>query len=226
MAYFKYAAAMLAALALCSCANIRSAPTTQSALMPFQNQPLTVITYRKTDFVAMTQTQAISTDLFGAVGAAAAGSIATDNGNTLVGDDAIPDPAESISANLAPLILGALKPSSVRPLSDVDATHTDEAALAKLAGNKGVIFEVQTINWGFMHMPFSARYKIAVTLRARLINASTGKRIAQAPCVYASEDDGAPTYDEMVADQGARLKAMLSAGTDVCSGSIQKLLVN
>jgi hypothetical protein len=65
-----------------------------------------------------------------------------------------------------------------------------------------------------------------MAMRARLIDANTGKRIAQAPCAYQSDEEGAPTYDEMVADQGARLKTLPSIGTDVCFGIIQKSLVN
>ena len=63
-------------------------------------------------------------------------------------------------------------------------------------------------------------------MRARLIDANTGKRIAQAPCPYASDEDGAPTYDEMLDNQGTRLKQMLSAGADFCYQTIQKSLIN
>ena len=226
MTNFKRAICVLAALPLCGCVSMKAAPVSQSALSPYQGQTLTVVTYRKSDFVAMTQTLALSAGLFGAVGGLVGGSIATDNGNKLVADDAIPDPALEISAKVRPQIEGLLKPSSENTLTEVDTKLVDEAALSKAAGNRGVVFEVQTINWGFIYMPFSIRYKATMNLRARLIDANTGKRIAQAPCTYASEEDGAPTYDEMVADQGARLKALLSAGTAACLETVQKSLVN
>lgn len=226
MAYFRHGISALVIFTLCGCVSMKSAPVSQNALIPYQGQKLTIVTYQKSDFVALTQTIALTSGLFGAIGGAIGGSVATDNGNQLVRDDAIPDPALNISAKVRPQVEGLLKPSAENVLSDVNTKLTDEAALSKAAGNSGVVFEVQTVNWGFIYFPFSTHYRATFAMRARLIDANTGKRIAQAPCAYQSDEDGAPTYDEMLADQGARLKAMLSAGTDVCLATIQKSLVN
>jgi hypothetical protein len=223
---FKRIICGLAALALSGCISMKAAPVSESALAPYQGQKLTIVTYQKPDFFAMTQTLALSTGLFGALGGIAAASIATDNGNKLVNDDAIPDPTLAVSARLAPQLRELLKPSSEMTFPGLDQKFTDEAALAKVAGNQGIIFEVQTVNWGFIYFPFSTHYRATFAMRARLIDANTGKRIAQAPCAFASDEEGAPTYDEMVADQGGRLKALLSTGTDTCFSTIQKSLVN
>ena len=223
--YRRNVASLLAALGLCGCVSMRAAPVSESALSPYRGQPLTVVTYRKSDFFAMTQGLAV-TGMFGALGGAIGASIATDNGNKLVNDDSIPDPALDISAKVQPQIRQLLNPSAEKTLSELDTKLTDEASLSKAVGNSGVILDVQTVNWGFIYFPFSSHYRVTLAMRARLIDANTGKRIAQAPCAYASDENGAPTYDEMIDNQGVRLKAMLGAGTENCLAKIQKSLVN
>jgi len=61
-------------------------------------------------------------------------------------------------------------------------------------------------------------------MRARLIDASTGVRIAQAPCAYESNDNDPPTYDEMLENHAARLKSMFLTATNSCSEVLQKAL--
>jgi hypothetical protein len=61
-----------------------------------------------------------------------------------------------------------------------------------------------------------------MAMRARLIDAGSGKRIAQAPCEYQTEDKDLPTYDETLADHGAKLEAMLQVATDNCFDTIHK----
>jgi hypothetical protein len=224
MTYLKWAYALVAVSALGGCATYKPESVSQSALQPYQGERLTVVTYKKADFVAMTQTIAITSGLFGAIGGLAGASVAIDNGNKIVSDDNISDPALEISAKLAPQVRDLLKPSSENPLSSVDTKATDEKAISKLVGNDGVIFDVETLGWQFIYFPFSSHYRVVLSMRARLIDAHNGKRIAQAPCTYASDEKDAPTYDEMLADSGTRLKAMIAAGTDQCLGMMQKPL--
>jgi hypothetical protein len=127
---------------------MKAAPVSESALAPYQGQKLAIVTYQKSDFVAMTQTIALTSGLFGAIGGAIGGSVAIDNGNKLVADDAVPDPAVSISARLLPQVRATLKSSAEETLPGVSTKLIDEATLSKLAGNSGVTFEVQTVNWG------------------------------------------------------------------------------
>jgi hypothetical protein len=216
---------VLAALALGGCVSMKSAPISGEALKPYQGQSLTIITYKKSDFVAMTQTIALSSGLFGAIGGLVGGSIAVENGNKLVSDDNIPDPALDISTRLSPDVRDALKPSNEKTLSGTDTKMVDEAALSKLAGNSGLVFDVQTVNWSFIYLPFSTHYRVAMAMRARLIDAGAGKRIAQAPCAYVSDDPNPPTYDEMLDDHGTKLRAMLQTATESCFDTIHKALL-
>jgi hypothetical protein len=221
----KWIGAGLAVLMLDGCATYKPETISQSALLPYQGRQLTIVTYQKPDFMAMTQTIALTSGMFGAIGGLAGASIAIDNGNKIISDDNISDPSLEIRDKLLPQLRDLLKPSSENALSG-DIKATDEAALSKLAGNSGVVFDVQTLGWNFFYIPFSAHYRVVLSLRARLIDAGTGKRIAQAPCTYPSEEKGAPTYDEMLAGNGARLKAMIGTGTDTCLGLMQKALIN
>jgi hypothetical protein len=222
----KIVAICIGAAALSGCVSMKNAPVSIAALKPYQGQNLTIVTYKKSDFVAMTQSLALTSGLFGAVGGLVGGSIAADNGNKLVVDDAIPDPALDISTRLAPEVQAALQPSGVKSLADVDPKMVDEAALSKFVGSSGIVFDVQTVNWQFIYYPFSAHYRVTMAMRARLIDAKTGKRLAQAPCAYFPDEKDPPTYDEMLADHGVKLKAMLQAATETCFDTMHKALLS
>ncbi|HWM62239.1 MAG TPA: hypothetical protein VNN98_08795, partial [Rhizomicrobium sp.] len=101
----------------------------------------------------------------------------------------------------------------------------DEASLSKDAANKGVVLDIETINWMFVYFPFDwSHYRVTVVARARLIDANTGKRIAQAPCQYQSEEKTPPTYDQMLDNKAALLKSMLEAAADSCADKMAKSL--
>ena len=108
-----------------------------------------------------------------------------------------------------------------RPPAKLD----DEASLSRDAGHKGVVLDVETINWMFIYFPLDwSHYRIMYVARARLIDANTGKRIAQAPCTYKSDDKTPPTYDQMLADKAALLKTMLAAAANSCAEIWRKAL--
>jgi hypothetical protein len=208
----------LGAFALSGCMSVKPVQAPADAVNALQGQPLTVVTYVRPDFAAMTYGKAMIGGLLGA-------GLMISDGNTVVRENDIPDPALAIETKLTPLIADRLKASGTTRIADRDAKRDDEASLSKDAGSKGVVLDIETINWMFVYFPFDwSHYRVMVVARARLIDANIGKRIAQAPCQYKSEDKTSPTYDQMLDSKAALLKTMLAAAGSFCADTMAKSL--
>ena len=209
---------LVSALALGGCMSVKPVQAPADAIDALKGQPFTSVTYVKPDFSAMTYGRA-------AIGGLIGGAVMVSEGNALVKDNDIPDPALRIEPKLTALITDRLKSSGATRIADRVAKMDDEESLSRDAGRKGVILDVETIGWMFLYFPFDwSHYKVMYTARARLIDASTGKRIAQAPCQYQSEDKTPPTYDQLLDNKAALLKTMLATAADTCAGKMASSL--
>lgn len=213
------------ALALSGCAGMHPVQVDQNSATAFQGATLTTVTYKKPPFTAMTYGRAML-GAFGAVGGAAGGLANLSAGEQIVQENQIADPAAGIAADVTPRIGARLKVSSSVTLADQDAK--DNNHLSAALGNKGVILDVQTMNWMFLYFPLDwSHYHVMYAARARLIDASSGKTIGLVPCNYDSGDDKTlpPDYDTLLADHAAILKAKLAAAASACTAKIETTML-
>lgn len=214
-----YAAAMAAAFAafcLAGCASSKPITASSETLSAYQGQPLTVVTYNpKKGFYQMTAGSA----MFGAIGAVAALA----ESEKLIAKYDLVSPAVRTAETLTPSLSDRLHPSAVTPLAD-PSDGKDAKQLAALADNKGLVLDVQALAWTSSYFPVNwSHYRPVFVGVSHLIDAGTGKLIAQGPCKIDNFDDkGAPTYDEMYADNAAILKQQFQQAADECAGQMAK----
>jgi hypothetical protein len=194
---------------------------TPESTTQYQGTALTIVTYTKPSFVAMTADRAA----FALLGAFAMISA----GNKLVKANDIADPAVAIAAKLGPLVADRFKASATTSLADHDKDDDTAKDAAAAAANKGLVFDAETSGWEFMYFPTDwTHYKILYTVRARIIDGPTGAVVASAMCSYNSEketDIPLPTYDELMADQAALLKEKLAHAGALCGDIMQKIIL-
>ena len=137
-----------------------------------------------------------------------AGQIAAGQaGNQIVATNAVPNPSHQVGA----AIIAALGPR-----------HGMRQAPSALASD--LILEVNTYDWTvatFSQDP--NRYYIVLSAIARMIDPKTQEVLGQTTCknvVSDSQAASAPTYDEMMANGAARLKAEMVAITRKCADQI------
>lgn len=84
--------------------------------------------------------------------------------------------------------------------------------------------DVQTINWSLGYFPTDwNHYRVIYTAKARLIDSGSKAVLAEGSCVRIPQDNtGAPTYDELLANEASLLKKELSAAADECVKSLRK----
>jgi hypothetical protein len=212
--FMKFLFAIVASFLLVGNAFAEDAPVSPETWSTYQGATLTTVTHKPADFLAMTSGRA----MFGMIGA----FTMIGAGNNLVTADQLVDPALAIAARLSTDLASRTKSASVTSLADQDSDS--EEALAHAAGGKGLVLDVETTGWGYTYYSLDwGHYRTAYSARVRLLDAATGKFIAKTKCIIDPDKDAtSPTGDEMLANKGERLKAMLAADGDQCLASVEK----
>jgi hypothetical protein len=190
------------------------APVSPETWNTYQGTTLTVVTHRPTDFTAMTVARAE----LGIAGA----FLEIGKGNQLVHDDQIVDPALALAARLSTDLSSRLKPANVTTLPD--QVSLSDKTLAGVAGNKGLVLDVESSVWGYLYYTMHwGRYRAQYIARVRLLDAATGELVAKTRCwIDPDATTSSPTGDEMLANNGEKLKAMLAADGNDCLASVEK----
>lgn len=215
---------LLSAVVVTGCANMEAIRAPESKLNALRGTTFTVLTYQKPDFAALTADKIAVGALFGVIGSAIAGTSMVSAGNEIIEQHAVSDPAPAIADKLSGLVSDKLAASSTRYVKEQDPVKESADDLSGMANKNGIILDVKTINWMFTYLPTNwARYKVVYTVRARLVDAASGTILSQAPCQYESDTEAtAPTYDQLLDNDGALLKTKVAAGINVCSDLIAK----
>ncbi len=163
-------------------------------------------------FLALTATHGA----FAVVGVAAAAS----DGDTLVAETGIEDPAPMIEDAIARHLRSRYGVAGTgRPLMFDEDKPDDLAGWARQNNVRDLVIDVETNGWGFNYQGFNfSSYTVGYSALFRLIDPATGDVLAQHFCSGASHDDpeGAPSHDDLLANDSALIKTLLAERAQVC----------
>ena len=205
-------AGLLAAF-LTGCVSTATKTIDAQAMSAVRNQSVVRTARDMPDFGEMTPAKAT----FGLIGAA----VMISEGNKTIVNNKIADPAVAI----ADALLGAMQSTHGVQLAGapVRIDAEDPARIAELAKGKArYVLDVRTLMWQMMYFPTDwTHYQVIYTAKARLIDVENKNVVAEAFCKQAPESNtNAPTFDEMLALNAARLKAANAAYAQACANSL------
>lgn len=208
----KIAFCVFAGLFLSACGGVPVIKADETAVKGLSSSPLTPAYFEKTDFATMKAGNA----MFGAVGAI----VAVSQGNALLSENGIDDPAAVLANKLSIAIAQKYGAVPVEPITTAISRGSDDIAqvIAATGVTRGHIVDVQSLNWMTIYFPTNwTHYKMIYSARARIINAQTGSLVAQVPCTYNSDtEETAADWDQLTANQAALLKQKIAVGIDEC----------
>ena len=195
------------------CVNIPMTPETASKI---KDREVVVGKRDKPDFYAFTVGAVAPMGLMGALSGALGGMVVVREGNEIVARYHVEDPALYIEEELK-AYLSSKYGTKISPRS-VAITDDDVEALSKNNSDTDLILDVRTLYWDFIYLLTSLdRYKIRYRVRLRLIDVGSGKVVVEDTCFRnPASTPSAPTYDELLASNAARLKKELREAADFC----------
>lgn len=211
---FRFVTGLLLGVLVCGCVSTRTVPVDVAATSHFQGKTITSSQRAVPDFSAMTAGKA----MFGMIGAV--GMITA--GNAIIRDNQVEDPANYISIRL----IADQSQKHSMTLVDNSGTLVADESPAKLAAQyaaSNYLLDIRTINWSFGYFPTDWNsYRVMYSAKLRLIDTSNAKVMAESFCSRVPEkSEGAPSLDELTANQAQRLKDELRAAADYCIGEFR-----
>lgn len=202
-----------AAMLLTGCVSTATRTIDAQALSAVRHQSVVHTARDMPDFGEMTPAKAT----FGVIGAA----MMISEGNKTVMMNQIADPGVAI----ADALLNAMQSSQGVQVvaSPLRIDSEDPARIAELAKGKArYVLDVRTLMWQMMYFPTDwTHYRVMYTAKARLIDVDGKNVVAEAFCKQLPESNaGAPTFDELLALNAARLKATNAANAQACAESL------
>jgi hypothetical protein len=143
-------------------------------------------------------------------------------GQTLVADNEIPDAARELGRQLLAWTQAQYGVTAAAA-APVSIESTDTAELAAAARGVDLLLDVQPKSIGFRYRRTDpTHYVVYSSFKLRVIDVPHAQLLAEGFCRRTSKDDpDTPTYDELLADHAARLKAVLDAQRDACLGQFK-----
>jgi hypothetical protein len=188
---------------------------------PAPAAPTVAWVYRPKPPIFMDRSSSGSVLLGGALGAVAQMSV----GASEVADDHIEDPGDRLAAKIAAAYAPGLGATvAAPPVTDQSIRRNWNAKdYAAIAGGARYVVDVQsgqegTVWASYVTWPLDlSHYIVHYQARVKIEDVVAGKELFSGACdVYTKRRPGLPTHDEMYANGGQILKAMIVETTDQC----------
>ncbi len=201
---------VLISLTMTACVSTKTIVISEPDSAQLDQSSLTTTKRDKPDFSAVTAGKAVVGGLIGAMAMIAAG-------NNIVEEHDIADPADYITKQLAEE-LATHYGVNVQASEAGELESESPQKISKQHDGVDYVLDVRTVNWSFAYFPSDwNNYRVIHNARMRLIDTETGDVIAQGFCSRIPEKTStAPSKDELLAENAARLKQELQIAADEC----------
>jgi len=213
---------------LAACASPK--PPLSERLPKLQGRALTVVTYegRKID-VDRREFYEFTGNVFSAAGARSASQ--KHASAYVMANLRLQDPAPAVADLVQARVTDILKSADVKRLADLapkGLTFRSTEGL-KSAAQNGLVMDVATSSWGlsYLNKDGPAKYMFSYQARARLFDTESKTVVGESWCDYGSTDkpEAAPTYDELMQDDGAVLRKALGDAINSCAEELSTHLL-
>lgn len=215
--------AVAVSLLLSACVSTKTVPIEPSTVAAMNGQTISYTDWPAPPFSATRSSGVAVGALFGAVGGAAMAIRAINEGNTLIKVNEVVDPADTIARSLTSALASSASATVGAPVTT--ARSGKAADIAAASPSARYVVNVQTLGWGTLYyLSDLSRYGVIYQARMQVIDTTTQTVVAEATCIQrpAKEDAAtAPTYDELVADHAAKLKALLAKASEACTAKFR-----
>lgn len=139
------------------------------------------------------------------------------NGNKIINENQVEDPSIYIANELAKTLESQLGITNITT-STSKTTTNNVKTLAEQYKGADLLLDVQTTNWQSIYYTSDwNNYRVLYTAKLRLIDTKNQKVLAESSCSKNQDDKkNSPSYDQLIANNAAVLKAALKSHADAC----------
>jgi hypothetical protein len=202
---------------LAGCAD-RPLPPGRAALLPFKGARIAIME-RDTPAFAANRTASLL------LGSAPPPAVAAAAGSALIRDNHVEDPAHRIRETLLGHLRQKLGLVPVAGPGKAEGDRGDPHQGDRAPAGADLLLDVQTTRWDYRFLPRNwLHYKVTYAAIVRIIDVRRSKVLMAFTCERQSPLERAPTHDELLANQAARLKQELASSAERCATALRPLL--
>jgi hypothetical protein len=211
---------------LSNCVNTKIVPITADNSASIKGKTIVITHDERPNFAAMTYKNIMISAFTGGIAGAI---LVTHDGNKIVKENEVEDPAIFIASNLTNDL--KLKHNvkiineSAKKISDSVSEISNQ--YHKLAD---YVLDVRTINWSFGYLSFRINnFRVLYSSQLRLIDTKTAEVVAEGFCSSDSsirDKNNIPTYEELLNDRAKLLKEKLNESAIECSKLFKEKVLN
>ncbi|MBP7880249.1 MAG: hypothetical protein KAZ75_02050 [Acinetobacter sp.] len=139
------------------------------------------------------------------------------SGNKIINENQVEDPAIYIANELAKTLESQLGITHITTSTSTTTTNNIKT-LAEQHKEADILLDVQTTYWQSIYYTSDwNNYRVVYAAKLRLIDTKNKKVIAESICSKKQDDKkNSPSYDQLIANNAAVLKAALKSHADEC----------
>jgi len=146
-----------------------------------------------------------------------------DAGARLITDDQIEDPAIRITTGLVDGLQSTYRLTLVPNDGAPNPDKSDVSAVRRRYPTAKLLLEYRTVEWRTFYFLDFSHYDVWYHAKARLIALKTGSTLLSGTCAHKpTRTPDSPTFDELLADHGARLRSALDLTTQNCLSDLKR----
>jgi len=211
---------------LTSCVSTKNVPVTKEDSGSIKNKKIVIIHNPKPNFAATTYGNMMLAVLTGGI----LGTIKIiHDGNKIIKDNSIDDPAIMISQKLAQHIGSKYKAKITEENEIVDISSDAEEISKEYRNVADYVLYVRTINWSFGYLAMRTNsFRVIYSAKLNLIDTRNSKIIAEGFCARIPENNGQyfPTYNQLLANEAKILKEELAESVNFCADLFKEKIFN
>ena len=210
-----------ALLACAGCATNPGPPAPQPASATPSERTIVLALHPMPSMTMVTPGKAAAGIPFGLLGYVISQSAMTKAGNAIVQTYHVDDPAVALGASLRDK-LAENDHLTVKDAAGVQAKSVYTHDVIGAYPGVGDILDVRTTDWTVTYLSFDlSHYGVQYGVEATLIDGRKHNVLATATCSHTPKrSDGAPTHDELLANDAAQLKLLSAKAAERCLAEI------
>jgi len=213
---------IIASLFFVGCAGTKNLPITDSCANELKHHTVACADNEAPDFKAHSAGKSMAGGAFGLIGAAIAHSSMVSEGNKIISENGVEDPAGYIAEQLMSGLVAQYQLNQVHansaPVQSDDIEH-----ISSLYKNADYVLDVKTVNWLTVPGRVVNRYRVVYGSQLRLIDTNERKVVAEGFCSETSKSsDPDFSYDELMGNNAEGLKNQLKEKAEYCVDHFKK----
>jgi hypothetical protein len=213
---------ILVSLFFVGCVSTKNIPITDNCANDLKNHTVACSDWETPDFSAYSSGKAMTGGMFGVIGGAIAANSMISEGNKIISENGVEDPADYIAERLMSGLAAQYQLNQVNT-NRTTVENDDVEHISSLYKDADYVLDVRTVNWQTLPGNVGNRYRVIYSSKLRLIDTSERAVVAEGFCYKApKQKDPQYSYDELMGNNAEGLKNQLKAKADYCVDHFKK----